>query len=54
MGCGKGSHRSWICPVRRGRIICEAFGVSRSLLVVALNNAVKKLPIRSRVVRLIY
>jgi len=54
MGSGKGSHSRWICHIRSGYVVCELSGVSLYKSMKALNNAVSKLPIKSKVVKLRY
>jgi large subunit ribosomal protein L16 len=54
MGKGKGNHSKWICPVRRGQIICEIAGVSSNLSNKALLSASSKLPFRTKILRLRY
>jgi large subunit ribosomal protein L16 len=45
MGKGKGAPEYWMAPVKRGRIIIEAEGVSLAIAKEALRLAAQKLPI---------
>ena len=54
MGKGKGNHFMWICPVRRGQIICEIYGIKDIMAVFALRNAGYKLPLKVKIEKLNY
>lgn len=54
MGKGKGNHAVWVCPVKKGQIICEIYGVSEEQSVYALRNAGYKLPLNVKVEQLKY
>jgi len=54
MGCGKGTHSFWVCPVRQGQILYQLSGLSHDISVKALNSAGSKLPIKTSIVKLIY
>lgn len=54
MGKGKGSHSTWICPVRKGQIVCEVNGNSDFSILKALKSAESKLPLKAKVFRLLY
>lgn len=57
MGKGKGSHNVWVCPVRKGQIICEVICYDFNkinLSIKALKIAGSKLPLRSIVISNIY
>jgi len=54
MGTGKGNHSTWICPIKRGQVICEISGVSDILSVFALRNAGYKLPFNVKIENLSY
>lgn len=45
MGKGKGAPEYWVAPVKRGRVIFEAEGVSLETAKEALRLAAQKLPI---------
>src|ERR1700729_3615547 len=50
MGKGKGSHNMWVCPIRKGQIICEVICDLKGkydLCYKALAVAAIKLPVRS-------
>lgn len=50
MGKGKGAPEYWMVPVKRGRIIFEAEGVSLEVAKEALRLAAQKLPIVTKFV----
>ncbi|NTV45549.1 MAG: 50S ribosomal protein L16 [Chlorobiales bacterium] len=50
MGSGKGNPEFWVAPVRPGRIMFEADGVSQEVAMQALQLAAKKLPIKTKFV----
>lgn len=53
MGKGKGSHYIWVCPVKKGQIICEVicYYLSKiNLSEKALKIAGSKLPIKTLVI----
>jgi len=54
MGNGKGAISHWVCPVRKGQILYELSGVRGDLAIRALLNAGSKLPVKTKVVKLIY
>ena len=54
MGKGKGNHSLWICPIRRGQIICELAGINLYQSVKSLNGASSKLPVNCKIVKLKY
>ena len=54
MGTGKGNHSTWICPIKRGQIICEIYGISDIMSIFALRNAGYKLPFKVKVQNLSY
>ena len=51
MGSGKGSIDSWVCPVKKGKIMFEIGGVSDEVAKEALRQVSYKLPLHSRVVK---
>jgi len=51
MGSGKGSIDSWVCPVKKGRIMFEIAGVPDEAAKKALHQAGYKLPVKTRVVK---
>ena len=54
MGKGKGSHSIWICNVRIGQTICELSGINQFFAFKALLNAGTKLPLKTKVYRVLY
>lgn len=50
MGKGKGAPSHWVAPVRPGRIMFEADGVSLEVAKEALRLAAQKLPVRTKFV----
>jgi large subunit ribosomal protein L16 len=50
MGKGKGAPEGWVAVVRRGRILYEMQGVTRSLAVEAFRLAAHKLSIQTKFV----
>ena len=54
MGKGNGSHSIWICHVRIGQIICELSGINDFFAIKALLNAGTKLPLKTKVSRILY
>lgn len=54
MGKGKGNHALWICPIRKGQVICEIYGIPDVMAGFALKNAGHKLPFNVKIERLIY
>jgi large subunit ribosomal protein L16 len=51
MGSGKGSIDTWVCPVKKGKIMFEISGVDDATAVEALHQVSYKLPLRSKVVK---
>lgn len=54
MGKGKGSPYAWVAPIRPGQIIYELGGVASHICLLALLKASHKMPMRTKVIRLIY
>ena len=54
MGKGKGSPYAWIAPIRAGQIIYELGGVASHISILALIKASNKMPMKTKVIRLIY
>ena len=54
MGKGKGSHSHWIGVVRKGQILYELSGVGSRVCLKALSYAGHKMPVRTKIVKLIY
>jgi large subunit ribosomal protein L16 len=54
MGKGKGSHSIWICPVRKGQVVCEISGVSDFFAERALLSAGSKLPLKTKIFKSLY
>jgi large subunit ribosomal protein L16 len=50
MGKGKGAPEGWVAVVRRGRILYEMQGVTRSLAIEAFQLAAHKLSIQTKFV----
>jgi len=50
MGGGKGSVSHYVYPIKPGRIVFEIDGVSKEIAKVALREAGRKLPIRTKIV----
>jgi len=51
MGSGKGSIDSWVCPVKKGKIMFEIAGIPAEAAQRALHQAGYKLPVKTRVVK---
>ena len=54
MGKGKGNHSFWMCPIRAGQIIYELSGVSWHISKKSLKRASSKVPVKTKIVKLIY
>ena len=54
MGKGKGSHSKWVCPIRKGQTIYEISGLSDLKSYMVLCGAGSKLPVKTKIVKLIY
>ncbi len=54
MGKGKGAHSYWICPIKQGQILYELSGVSSYVSLRALYKAGTKMPVKTKVVSLMY
>ena len=50
MGKGKGAPSHWVAPVKPGRVMFEASGVSQEVAKEALRLAAQKLPVRTKFV----
>ena len=50
MGKGKGAPSHWVAPIRPGRILFEAEGVSLEIAQEAMRLAAQKLPVRCKFV----
>jgi len=50
MGKGKGNPELWVAPVKPGRILFEAEGVSLAVAKEALRLAAQKLPVVTKLV----
>jgi len=48
MGKGKGAPELWVAPVRPGRILFEADGVSLEIAQEAMRLAAQKLPVKTK------
>lgn len=48
MGKGKGMVESWVCVVKRGKILFEVEGLPESVAKESIEWAASKLPIRTR------
>lgn len=51
MGSGKGSIDSWVCPVKKNKIMFEIGGLDEATMIEALHQASYKLPLQSRIVK---
>jgi len=54
MGKGKGLISHWVCPVKKGQIIYELSGLSFEISLRALYSASIKLPVKTKIIKLIY
>lgn len=54
MGSGKGSHSYWTCLVRAGKIIFEILCQNEDMAWKALLNGADKIPLKTRVYKIIY
>jgi large subunit ribosomal protein L16 len=50
MGKGKGAINRWVCLVKTGKILFEISGKNESLLKQALENALAKFSIKTRII----
>jgi large subunit ribosomal protein L16 len=50
MGKGKGNVKFWVCVVKKGQILFEISGVSKSVAFSALSGGGNKLPIKCKLV----
>lgn len=50
MGKGKGNPESWVCPVKRGRVIFEVSGCTETIAREAFARAASKLHLRCKMV----
>lgn len=51
MGKGKGSPDKWVAVVKKGRIMFEVAGAPMADMMLALNSAMNKLPIKCRIIK---
>jgi len=51
MGKGKGVPESWVCVIKRGRVLVEVEGVPEGIAREALRLASGKLPMATRLIR---
>lgn len=54
MGKGKGNHYLWVSPIKKGQILFELEGYKEYQIKLALEKARHKLPIKVKVVKLVY
>jgi len=54
MGKGKGNHSYWQCQVKSGQVICEVACNNKSLALLAVKEAAKKLPVRVNIATKFY
>ena len=54
MGSGKGAHSEWVCPIRKGQIICEIAANSEYFSLKALKSAKTKLSVKSLIMKVKY
>jgi large subunit ribosomal protein L16 len=47
MGKGKGAIKSWVCRVKKGKILFEVDGVAEQRILEAFRAAQKKLPLKT-------
>jgi large subunit ribosomal protein L16 len=50
MGSGKGNPEHWVAVVKPGRVMFELAGVNETLAREAMNRAIKKLPIKAKII----
>jgi len=53
MGKGKGSHSFWVCPIKKGQIVCEVkyyFTTTINIVFNALKSGGTKLPVLTNVI----
>nr|YP_009863944.1 50S ribosomal protein L16 [Arachnitis uniflora]QKE31275.1 50S ribosomal protein L16 [Arachnitis uniflora] len=48
MGSGKGVTKYWVSVVKPGRILYEIGGVSKTIAILAIKKAAKKMPIQTK------
>jgi len=51
MGKGKGAPETWVCVVRRGRMLFEVADVPEEMAREALTRAAHKLPITTKIIK---
>lgn len=54
MGKGKGNHSYWECKVRSGQVICEVSCNNSILAFLAVKEAAKKLPVKTKITSVFY
>ena len=54
MGKGKGETSSWIAPIWKGQILFEISGINFDQASFILENAKSKLPLKTKIIKLIY
>lgn len=54
MGKGKGKLKCWVCPIKKGAIVYEVSALSSFVATKALLKCSYKLPMKCRLVKLVY
>jgi len=54
MGKGKGNIAYWIAPVKKGQILFEISGITYNKAIHILEKSKSKLPIKTKIVKVIY
>lgn len=54
MGKGKGSISHWIAAIKKGQILFEISGISNNKAKFLLNKSKTKLPIKTKITKIIY
>jgi large subunit ribosomal protein L16 len=54
MGKGKGSISYWIAAIKKGQIIFEISGIPNNKAKFLLNKSKTKLPIKTKITKIIY
>jgi large subunit ribosomal protein L16 len=54
MGKGKGNVAYWISPIKKGQILFEISGINYDKALFLLNKSKSKLPVKTKVIKIIY
>jgi large subunit ribosomal protein L16 len=54
MGKGKGNLKYWICRIQKGQILFEISGLNFIKSFNILNKSKSKLPIKTKIIKIIY